>query len=481
MALPEVVVEFERPEEPLCRFTAENPGARAMLRVTDPTPPTLSTVLTVVGDTDKTGALLRELRAQPGAASFEIVTITPYSVVCKIGASTNGNARMAWAEALDAFLETFGRDALLEPVMVEGGRMRIRAMAVRNLDTRRALEKLQELQKALPWSGFRVVRVADFDPVAMSDRLVPMLDPDQEELVRLALSMGYYESPRRCNLEDIARRVGLSVSPVHKKLKDIEHTLINGYLDPSTRKERKRRRHGVSLSRRGEGGTFREVLVHATIPGAITEFCARNRGARAVWQPLHDATGRGDSLLLVVIAPPTLYRELLKQLEAEGKTLEVLSRDEGHATVRVTGRGAGPDPIAGLVRRFGRDAYLKPAVVEGSRTLVRIVLTRRLPDDEVVKAMEEVALEAAWQDQEVVAIRDLAVEASLLSLPRLEKVTPRQDEVLRIGHALGYYRTPRGCTLEDIAGTLGISTNAVHKNLTAAEQKIIYAYVGTGL
>lgn len=480
MGLVEIVFEVERPDDPLVRFCSQDPKARAMLRLVELTPPAMQAIVTAVGSSEMTAPLVRELRQQAGVSSFEILSVTPYSVVMKIGAGLSG-VKLPWAEIVDAVHNTFGREMILEPIMAEDGWLRIRALAVRDMDTRRALEKLQELQRSLTGTGFRVVRVTEFNPVEMSERLVPLLDPDQEELVRLALSMGYYESPRRCNLEDIARRVGLSVSPVHKKLKDVEHTLINSYLDPGSRKERRRRRHVTPLDRPENGGVFREVTLQATVPGGLAEFTALHPNARAIFQPLQDASGKGTTSLLVAVGTPAQYHDLMKQLEAEGAGLEVLSQDQEHVSLRVSGRWAGIDAVLGLVRRFGRDAYPKPTVADSGRLLIRFVLTKRVPDAEIAKAVEEVAQESRWQSHEVVTIRDVSVETSLLGLPRPEKVTPRQDEVLRIGHALGYYRTPRDCTLEDIASTLGISTNAVHKNMTAAEQKIIYNYVASGL
>jgi predicted DNA binding protein len=107
----------------------------------------------------------------------------------------------------------------------------------------------------------------------------------------------------------------------------------------------------------------------------------------------------------------------------------------------------------------------------------RIVVLRRLDEEALAALLQDLAQAQGWGGAELLGVRDAAVEAAALAPVKAEPLTGRQEEVLRIAHALGYYRTPRGCTLEDIAATLGVSANAVHKNLTAAEQRIIHGHV----
>jgi predicted DNA binding protein len=68
-------------------------------------------------------------------------------------------------------------------------------------------------------------------------------------------------------------------------------------------------------------------------------------------------------------------------------------------------------------------------------------------------------------------------EPPALAGPR-EGLTPGQDEVLKMAVALGYYDTPRGCTIEDLAEAFGVSKAAAHKRLKAAENKIIQEFAG---
>jgi hypothetical protein len=145
------------------------------------------------------------------------------------------------------------------------------------------------------------------------------------------------------------------------------------------------------------------------------------------------------------------------------------------------GPGLAADPLPALAGALGRDAYAKPTVCQDGAVMARVVVLRRLGEEDLAATLDELAQARGWAKAELVTVRDLALEGVLAGLPKAERMTARQEEVLRIAHALGYYRTPRGCTLEDIAARLGISANAVHKNLTAAEQRIVQDFVAAGL
>jgi predicted DNA binding protein len=480
MPLAEVVFEVEAPAT-LVRFTKDRPDVRAVVRYMGLGTPQARALVTLAGPTEVTAGLVRALKEEQGPGEFEVLSITPYSVVLKM--APQGYA--AWMEPAQRFLDVFGRDTLLEPALAEQGRLRLKGMPAQQMDTRRALEKLQELQRLGGWDGFRVVRVSEFDPKSLGDRSAGLLEPEQEELVRLAIVMGYYDTPRRCNLEDIAARVGLSVSPVHKKLKEVEHTLIHAHLEPHAPRPIRRRRQG-KLRPSEPTGLMREVLVRLD-PGptfAPAAFTREHPEARVVYQALPDEPG-AQALLHIVLGGPDDARAFLQRVEADPQLLgfEVLSSDTEHVSLKVRRKAQpsdGADPLAQIASTLGRDAYVKPAVVEKGLVLGRIVVMRRLGEEELAETLHELAHQHGWAAAELVSVKDVAIESALLARPRGERMTARQEEVLRIAHALGYYRTPRGCTLEDVAATLGISANAVHKNLTAAEQRIIQEHLAAG-
>jgi predicted DNA binding protein len=481
MALADVAFEVHAPGA-LGTFTREVPGGRAVLRFVDPSQPG-RVLITLAGPSEATAGVLRDLRAEAGEG-FEILSVTPYSVVVRADAPDAG---APWAGPVAAFVAACGRDVLLEPALAEGGRLRVRGILPRAMDVREALATLQRVQQAGPWEGFRVVHVRDVDAKALGGPAAALLEPEQEDLLRLALGMGYYDTPRKCNLEDIAGRVGMSVSPVHKKLKEVEHALIQRHLEPDAPRPGPAKRRAPSRGRTGPApGLMREVQVGIAGSGfAPASFTAAHPGMRVAYQALADEAGV-QAHLLVALAPPAVLQRFVAHLAEDPQTLghEVLSRDHEHATVKVRrrvgpgkGKAAGADPLAPLLAALGRDAWAKPAVCEGGAVRARIVVLRRLDEEALAALLQDLAQAQGWGGAELLGVRDAAVEAAALAPVKAEPLTGRQEEVLRIAHALGYYRTPRGCTLEDIAATLGVSANAVHKNLTAAEQRIIHGHV----
>lgn len=483
MPLAEVVFEVAVGGS-LGAFTRAHADTRALVRLIGREEGGTRVLLTLAGPTETTAELVRELRAEAGERPFEVLSITPYSVVVR---ALVDPALAPWAAPAARFVEVFGHDTLLEPSIVEQGKVRVRGVAAREMDTRGALEKLQELQRQGGFEGFRVVHVRDFDPKAFGDRSQALLEPEQEDLVRLALAMGYYDTPRRCSLEDIAGRVGLSVSPVHKKLKEVEHVLIRAHLEPDAPRVARRRRQGKgrALATRG---LLREVTVRITPPAfGPAAFTAQHPGARVVYQPLTEEAGFVSHLHVVLAKADTADAFVkLAQSDPGVARVDVLSRDADHVSLKVRRRagapdGLGEDPLQAVAAALGRDAYLKPAVVEGGVVLGRVVAMRKLGEEELAAMLQELAQAARWSEAELVGVRDVDVEGELLAMPRAAQMTARQEEVLRIANALGYYATPRGCTLEDVAATLGISANAVHKNLTAAEQRIIQNHVAGAL
>lgn len=59
----------------------------------------------------------------------------------------------------------------------------------------------------------------------------PDLTREDLETIRLAAEMGYYESPRRCRMEDIAKRLDISKSAVYHRMNKAEREAITWFLD----------------------------------------------------------------------------------------------------------------------------------------------------------------------------------------------------------------------------------------------------------
>lgn len=485
MPLREILFEAAAPHDPVCEVTRSHEDVRAVCRVMDAglEDGVARCSLTVLGDREVTGSLLKRMRTDPRYPELEVVNLTPYAMVLKVGERVDGDSVNLLAEVWDRF----GEDTLIDPFFIDAGRARVRALVARDLSTRQALQNLRDLQAAAPWEHFRVVRVDEFDPVEHARLLRRVLSPEQENLLRLAVDMGYYATPKGCTLEDIAERVGLTASPVHKRLKRAEQVLVTSHLDPGSVPYPEDVRGTPPWIREmtPNPGTMMEVDLRVRWPSfPMARFTASRRTQVVVRPFVQDPRSGEVSCLLVVASPEGAHdgfeAEVLDPLDLA--EVELLSRDGDHCTYRLRARddvpwSRSPVPFTRLVRRFGRDAFLHPVVVEGGDVWLSFVVARHLPAGKILERLEEAGGEVGWEGFDLVSVRNVRGDPAEHPREALRELTPRQREVLEIARALGYYRTPRSCTLEDVARTLGVSGNAVHKNLTAAERKILTSYV----
>jgi predicted DNA binding protein len=381
-------------------------------------------------------------------------------------------------------LETFGPDAILEPFVFRRGRIRARLLVPKHVDTQRALLSLQEIQRNSGFHDFRVVRVTSLHAERYVDLLRRVLTPEQERLVRLAASMGYYDTPKGATLEDIAQRVGLSVSPVHKRLKTIEEILVQSHVEPSRAVANGRRRRRRAAPVELPPSSPCEVALRVRWGASqIATFTARHPGTRVLLQTLHvdEAAGQA-SVLLVILADERDYSQLVDEFSRRGDVLgvEPVDRDRAHCSVKFRLRlsnGTGITfPWWGEV--WGQEALLRPLVFEEGECTIRFLILRPLSEADTRERVARVAKLASWDDWEWLSARAPGDGPLTTSA---EPPTARQEEVLKVAHALGYYRTPRACTLEQVAATLGVSANAIHKNLSSAESKVIAGYLAAGL
>lgn len=479
MTLTEVVFEIADPRHPVGRLTAEVPGTRAVYRRAEGADGGTSAALTVMCSGEQAAALARDLQKIGHYDEVSLVSLTPYAAVFRLRPSANPASDLAPVERI---LDVFGPDTVFQPFIVQEGKWRVRALLAESLEARRVLTSLGGLQRNMGWREFRTVRVAEFKAARYADSLRRLLDPEAEQVLRLAVRLGYYDSPKRCTLQGIAEKVGLSVSPVHKRLKNVEQVLVGAHVGPANAKTPPSRRSPRPRTPLTGEATMTEVALSATWPSLpLLAFSRDHPDATVVFNPLVDETRDAPGTTLVtVVASAREGREAVAALRSLPgmDAVDLVSLDEEHVSVRVKGLGAGL-PSARLLRRIGRDVYLKPLLLERGETTISAILTHPSPDAEVRERIAAVASEAGWTAWDILDLQPVASDPALDD-SGADRLTARQEEILKIAHALGYYRTPRGCTLDDVARTLGISANAIHKNLSAAEQKIVGAYLAGG-
>lgn len=494
MTFTDVVFEIRDPRDPLCKLTDRAGTAYGILRLTEPgrSSGAYRTLVTFCGSQPDTVELLRDLNASPHHEELEVLSVTPNASSVRVSLRPSHHHHHAHPPFLPIaqLHEVFGPDTIFEPILFRNGRARVRMLLPKLMDTQRVLLALRELQRACGWNEFRVIRVANLDPARYVDSLRRVLTPEQEDILRLAVSLGYYDIPKRATLETIANAMGLSVSPVHKRLKAIEGILMTSRIEPSVVDRpdfRRRPRRGTVLPK---PAPLLDIALRVRCSRfALNSFVSRTPGSRALFQHLNADRATGEATALVVaLAGEDLYAKLVSDLEGNPdlRRLEIVGRDREHVAVKV--RVALPSPMQRNFANpytwfpdiFERDLLLKPVLADGQDLYVRFLLLRPHSQDELLARLDQLAKVGGWEEHEILAVRPFAAENASAPIPAPERLTPRQDEVLKIAYALGYYRTPRTCTLESVAHTLGVSANAIHKNLAAAELNVITTYLSAG-
>ena len=60
----------------------------------------------------------------------------------------------------------------------------------------------------------------------------------QEDLVRIAFDLGYFEFPKRINLEELSAKLGISIGTLSEILRRGEKHILSKYFNPHRRRVR---------------------------------------------------------------------------------------------------------------------------------------------------------------------------------------------------------------------------------------------------
>ncbi len=71
------------------------------------------------------------------------------------------------------------------------------------------------------------VRPFDLPRVGLAEDLKPI----ERQTLDVALALGYYETPRRCTLDEIGRELGITKSAVHHRLSGVENRALRSIGD----------------------------------------------------------------------------------------------------------------------------------------------------------------------------------------------------------------------------------------------------------
>ncbi len=227
MGLTELLFQLEVPDWPVGAFTRNAPDSRIIMnhiRFDEDHFPVrnIFTVLATEPQCDEFLKLLEEmyqdiqvLRRDDSALS---VLVEP------------APERMKFLKApFSAALRALGEDRILRPIVIKDGWMTVGIITAAQVDIgdiiRTATDSFKKAglqMKLVRWGEYR----PEDHPIADYEE---KLTPKQSEIVKMGLALGFYDNPRRCNLETLAKVFGISKAAAHNRLKSAERKILTTY------------------------------------------------------------------------------------------------------------------------------------------------------------------------------------------------------------------------------------------------------------
>lgn len=230
--MQEFVFKIRSDDNLLCRFTRDHPDVRIVLNLlrSDAKAPVEKAIFTILA-----APLLRR-RFLTGEFAKKYGTYEVLSENEDYASVEISTAVLSYYQRHDPIqltIQMMGPETVFHPVVVERGYILIGVMSP-NPDGLAAFNEFtKHMRRVVPADDFKLLHVGEFQPELRLKAGAKILTPRQEEVLRMAIAMGYYSDPRQCNLDDLATTFGISKAAVHKRLQMAENALIRSRFDGS--------------------------------------------------------------------------------------------------------------------------------------------------------------------------------------------------------------------------------------------------------
>lgn len=225
MGFTEVVYKIRSDIFPLCAYTEANPDVRVLVNHVswDGDTRTAKSLLTLVGPDEKVAALAHTL--SPLFERAETVSTGKERVVVRVQARMETLKKTGNPVAFG--LDYFGEGAIMEPAIIREGYFHTRLLIVGKVDLADLLSSYEKGVKEGRWSDFKLIRIDDFDPEQqIAGAFTENLTQKQLEVIKTALALGFYNTPRDITLDDLSNIFGISKAAVHNRLQAAERKVI---------------------------------------------------------------------------------------------------------------------------------------------------------------------------------------------------------------------------------------------------------------
>ncbi len=230
--LQEFVFKIRSDDNLLCNFTQTHRDVRIVLNLLRPDAhaPVEKAIVTLLADPQTRKRFLTgEFAKRYG--TYEVLSENEDYASVEI--STAVLSYYQRHDPIQLTIQMLGPETVFHPVVVERGYILISVMSP-NPDGLTAFNEFtKHMRRVVPADDFKLLHVGEFQPELRLRAGARVLTPRQEEVLRMAIAMGYYNDPRQCNLEDLATAFGVSKAAVHKRLQMAENALILGRFEAS--------------------------------------------------------------------------------------------------------------------------------------------------------------------------------------------------------------------------------------------------------
>lgn len=234
----EYAFRVRSPENPVMRFTQEHPDHRVLITLLrrSSREPEERAVYLFLGDARETKRFLQgEFAKRHG--SYEPISEDADHVSVEV--STHLLPRIHGRPPNEITYEVLGPDAVFLPFLVFEGWLHVRVLSANENAGRRFMRFLDMVKDVMKPQDYQTVPVRPYRPEVRLENAFGVLTPRQLEVLQVANEMGYWDEPRRTNLDQVAQRFGVSKAAVHKSLATAERRVMRAFIEEVTAMESK--------------------------------------------------------------------------------------------------------------------------------------------------------------------------------------------------------------------------------------------------
>lgn len=227
MPMTEIVFQIEIPDLPLAQFTRDNSGTKLIFNHINfdedhfPTKQIL-TILATPAQYDKLLYVLPEYYD-------DVKILRRDERACSIMLTLKGEKKEILKGPYEEGLKRMGGDMILRPTIIQDGWMTIGVITLVDIEIGSLVREASEFLKAL---GIKL-RLLHFGEYRPEEHPIgdyeEKLTPKQSEIIKMALALGLYDTPRKCSLDTLAEIFGISKAAAHNRMKAAEKKILSMY------------------------------------------------------------------------------------------------------------------------------------------------------------------------------------------------------------------------------------------------------------